>query len=214
MTAKSVLPLLLLAGLFSGTAAAHGHHHDKPQTEAQRKAAEGIFADKDVKDRQLSDWDGVWQSVEPYLASGELDPVMQAKAAKNGDKTAEEYRAYYTKGYKTDVDMIGIENNIIEFHRGNKVDQCEYQYAGYRILNYTSGKKGARYLFECKDKNSHAPKYIQFSDHIIAPEKAGHFHLYMGNESQEALLTQLDNWPTYYPYTMSGKDIVHEMLHH
>ena len=169
MTAKSVLPLLLLAGLFSGAAAAHGHHHDKPQTEAQRKAAEGIFADKDVKDRQLSDWDGVWQSVEPYLASGELDPVMQAKAAKNGDKTAEEYRAYYTKGYKTDVDMIGIENNIIEFHHGDKVDQCEYQYAGYRILNYTSGKKGARYLFECKDKNSHAPKYIQFSDHIIAP---------------------------------------------
>lgn len=147
MTAKSVLPLLLLAGLFSGAAVAHGHHHDKPQTEAQRKAAEGIFADKDVKDRQLSDWDGVWQSVEPYLASGELDPVMQAKAAKNGDKTAKEYRAYYTKGYKTDVDMIGIENNIIEFHRGDKVDQCEYQYAGYRILNYTSGKKGARYLF-------------------------------------------------------------------
>ncbi|NGE24304.1 metal-binding protein ZinT, partial [Klebsiella pneumoniae] len=34
MTAKSVLPLLLLAGLFSSAAVAHGHHHDKPQTEA------------------------------------------------------------------------------------------------------------------------------------------------------------------------------------
>ncbi|WP_413483154.1 metal-binding protein ZinT [Morganella psychrotolerans] len=214
MITKTIISALLTAGLLSGTAMAHGHHHDKPQTPAQRKAAEGIFNDKDVQNRNLSDWDGVWQSVAPYLAGGELELVMQAKAAKNKDKTAEEYRDYYAKGYKTDVDMIGIENNIIEFHRGDKVDQCEYHYAGYRVLNYTSGKKGVRYLFECKDKNSHSPKFIQFSDHIIAPEKAEHFHLYMGNESQDALLTQLDNWPTYYPYTMNGKDIVHDMLHH
>ncbi|BBG59556.1 Cadmium-induced protein ZinT [Providencia rustigianii] len=214
MTTKNILRLLLLTSLFSGTAIAHGHHHDKQQTEAQRKAASGIFEDKDVKDRKLSDWDGVWQSVEPYLTNGTLDPVMQAKAEKNKDKTVEEYRTYYTKGYKTDVDMIGIENNIIEFHRGDKVEQCEYTYSGYRILTYTSGKKGVRYLFECKDKNSHAPKFIQFSDHIISPEKAAHFHLYMGNESHEALLVQLDNWPTYYPYSMNEKDIVHEMLYH
>lgn len=214
MITKSIISALLMGGLLSSTAMAHGHHHDKPQTQAQRKAAEGTFDAKDVQNRTLSDWDGVWQSVEPYLASGELDPVMQAKATKNKDKTAEEYRAYYTNGYKTDVDMIGIENNIIEFHRGDKVEQCEYHYAGYRVLNYTSGKKGARYLFECKDKNSKAPKFIQFSDHIIAPEKAEHFHLYMGNESQEALLAEMDNWPTFYPYTMSGNDIVHEMLHH
>lgn len=211
---KNILSLLVLAGLFSHTAMAHEHHHDKPQTEAQRNAAKGIFDNSDVKDRQLSDWDGVWQSVEPYLTNGTLDPVMQDKSAKNKDKTAQEYRDYYAKGYKTDVDMIGIENNTIEFHRGDKVSQCQYDYAGYRVLNYSSGKKGVRYLFECKDKDSQAPKFIQFSDHIIAPEKAGHFHLYMGNESQEALLTQLDNWPTYYPYSMSGKDIVHEMTHH
>lgn len=214
MITKTIISALLTAGLLSSTAMAHGHHHDKTQTPAQRRAAEGIFDAKDVQNRNLSDWDGVWQSVEPYLTSGELDSVMQAKATKNKDKTAEEYRAYYAEGYKTDVDMIGIENNIIEFHRGDKVDQCEYHYAGYRVLNYTSGKKGVRYLFECKDKNSQAPKFIQFSDHIIAPEKAEHFHLYMGDESQDALLTQLDNWPTYYPYTMNGKDIVHDMLHH
>ncbi|MEX9947690.1 metal-binding protein ZinT [Providencia alcalifaciens] len=214
MMTKNILSLLVLASLFSHTAMAHGHHHDKPQTEAQRNAAKGIFENSDVKDRKLSDWDGVWQSVEPYLANGTLDPVMQDKAAKNKDKTAQEYRDYYAKGYKTDVDMIGIENNIIEFHRGDKVAQCQYDYAGYRVLNYSSGKKGVRYLFECKDKKSQAPKFIQFSDHIIAPEKAGHFHLYMGNESQEALLTQLENWPTYYPYSMSGKDIVHEMMEH
>ncbi|NLL32990.1 MAG: zinc ABC transporter substrate-binding protein AdcA, partial [Enterococcus cecorum] len=42
-------------------------------------------------------------------------------------------------------------------------------------------------------------KYLQFSDHAISPQKAGHFHLYFGNESQEALLNELENWPTYYP---------------
>ncbi|MFN6882930.1 ZinT/AdcA family metal-binding protein, partial [Proteus mirabilis] len=59
-----------------------------------------------------------------------------------------------------------------------------------------------------------APRFIQFSDHIIAPEKAQHFHLYMGNSSQDELLKELTNWPTYYPYSMKGEDIVHEMLYH
>ena len=49
---------------------AHGHHHEKVRTQAQIDAANGIFEDKDVLNRSLSDWDGVWQSVEPYLRSG------------------------------------------------------------------------------------------------------------------------------------------------
>ncbi|MFN6886351.1 ZinT/AdcA family metal-binding protein, partial [Escherichia coli] len=27
-------------------------------------------------------------------------------------------------------------------------------------------------------------------------------------------LKELTNWPTYYPYSMKGEDIVHEMLYH
>ncbi|CRL64245.1 MULTISPECIES: metal-binding protein ZinT [Proteus] len=213
---RPILSCVLIMGLLSSAMSvlAHGHHHEKVQTQSQRDAANGIFEDKDVLDRQLSDWEGVWQSVEPYLLSGELDEVLQKKAETKKDKTVEEYRAYYTQGYKTDVDMIGIENNIIEFHRGENVDSCEYHYDGYRILHYESGKKGVRYLFRCDDAKSQAPKFIQFSDHIIAPEKAGHFHLYMGNTSQDELLKELSNWPTYYPYSMKADDIVHEMLYH
>ncbi|HCH49945.1 MAG TPA: metal-binding protein ZinT [Proteus sp.] len=213
---KPFLSCVFIMGLLGSTMSvlAHGHHHEKQKTQAQRDAANGIFEDKDVLDRQLSDWEGVWQSVEPYLRSGELDVVLQAKAEAKKDKTVEEYRAYYAQGYKSDVDMIGIENNIIEFHRGENVASCEYHYDGYRILNYTSGKKGVRYLFRCDDSKSQSPKFIQFSDHIIAPEKAEHFHLYMGNTSQDELLTELTHWPTYYPYSMKGDDIVHEMLHH
>ncbi|WP_129232626.1 metal-binding protein ZinT [Cronobacter condimenti] len=211
---KKLALLLGMGLLLTGTQSfAHGHHHGKPLTETERKASEGVFDDKDVKDRALSDWDGVWQSLNPYLLNGDLDSVL-AKKAQAGDKTVEEYRAYYKKGYATDVEMIGIENNVMEFHVGETVSSCEYKYNGYKILHYTSGKKGVRYLFECTDSASKAPKFVQFSDHTIAPRASAHFHLYKGNTSQEALLKEMDNWPTYYPYQLSKAQIVDEMLHH
>ncbi|MEQ4453498.1 metal-binding protein ZinT [Kosakonia sp. YIM B13605] len=210
---KSAFVLGMGVLLMSAQTLAHDHHHGKPLTEVERKASEGIFDDKDVNDRALSDWDGIWQSVNPYLLSGALDPVLEKKA-KQGGKSVEEYRAYYQKGYATDVEMIGIENNVMEFHVGKTVNSCRYDYAGYKILTYTSGKKGVRYLFECKDAQSKAPKYVQFSDHIIGPRQSKHFHIFMGNESQEALLKEMDNWPTYYPYNMTKAQIVDEMLHH
>ncbi len=210
------LPAVFGAALLlsSTLAFAHAHHnHGAPLTEVERLASAGIFDDNNVQERELSDWDGVWESLYPYLLAGELDPVLQAKA-KKGDKSVEEYRAYYKKGYATDIDMIGIENNVIEFHRGEHVDACEYRSAGYKILQYVSGKKGVRYLFECTDSASKAPEFVQFSDHIITARKSQHFHIFMGNDSQEALLKEMDNWPTYYPYTLSKTQIIDEMLHH
>ncbi len=199
----------------SGQALAHGHHsHGVPLTETEQKAAEGVFADNNVRDRALSDWDGMWQSVYPYLVSGELDPVFKKKAEKDKSKTTDEIKAYYRKGYATDVEMIGIEKGVMEFHTGNQVASCKYDYAGYKILTYQSGKKGVRYLFECKDADSKAPKYVQFSDHIIAPRQSSHFHIFMGNTSQAALLEEMENWPTYYPYQLNAKQVVDEMLHH
>ncbi|NDJ55695.1 metal-binding protein ZinT [Enterobacteriaceae bacterium 4M9] len=200
--------------LSSALAFAHGNHsHGTPLTAVEQQASEGIFDDNNVQDRALSDWDGVWESLYPYLLAGDLDPVLRQKA-KKGDKTLEAYRAYYQKGYATDIDMIGIENNVIEFHRGEKIAACEYRYSGYKILYYTSGKKGVRYLFECSDTTSKAPRFVQFSDHIITARKSQHFHIFMGNDSQEALLKEMDSWPTYYPYTLSKAQIIDEMLHH
>lgn len=214
MIMKKSAFILGMGVLLSGTQSfAHDHHHGKPLTEVERKASEGLIDDKDVKDRALSDWDGIWQSLNPYLLNGDLDPVLEKKA-RQGDKTVEAWRDYYKKGYATDVEMIGIENNVMEFHVGKAVNSCHYDYAGYKILTYTSGKKGVRYLFECKDPQSNAPKFVQFSDHIIAPRQSQHFHIFMGNESQEALLKEMDNWPTYYPYNMTKDQIIEEMLHH
>lgn len=210
----SKIAVALGALLLSGYALAHGHSHGKPLSEMEQKAAGGVFDNKDVKDRDLSDWDGVWQSVYPYLQSGDLDPVFKKKAEKDKTKTAEEIKEYYRKGYVTDVGMIGIENGVMEFHVGDKVNACKYDYAGHKILTYKSGKKGVRYLFECKDASSQAPKFVQFSDHIIAPRKSTHYHIFMGNTSQEALLEEMDNWPTYYQYQLTKEQVVDEMLHH
>lgn len=211
----SIIALSVCVSLTSFNSFAHGKHsHEHQQSEAARKASEGIFADKDVKDRPLSDWDGVWQSINPYLLQGDLDPVLADKAQKNKNKTIEEYREYYKKGYATDITMIGIENNTIDFHTSEAVNSCQYSYSGFKIMHYDSGKKGVRYLYECKDASSKAPKYVQFSDHIIEPQKSQHFHVYMSNESQEKLLKEMDNWPTFYPITLDKDDIVHEMLHH
>ena len=69
----------------------------------------GYFDDKDVKDRELSDWSGEWQSVYPYLQDGTLDQVFEYKSLLNKDKTAQEYKEYYTKGYQTDVSKIAID---------------------------------------------------------------------------------------------------------
>ena len=55
------------------------------------------------KIRSLKDWQGTWQSVYPLVAKGELDQVFHYKAKLNPKKTAEDYRAYYEKGYRTDV---------------------------------------------------------------------------------------------------------------
>ncbi|MGB9097094.1 ZinT/AdcA family metal-binding protein, partial [Erwinia sp.] len=154
------------------------------------------------------------QSVYPLLQSGDLDPVFRKKAEKDKGKTFEEIKAYYRKGYATKIENIGIENGTMEFHVGEQVSACKYDYAGYKILNYDSGKKGVRYLFECKDASSNAPKFVQFSDHIIGPRKSTHFHIFTGSTSQEALLKEMDSWPTYYPYQMMNEQVVDEMLHH
>lgn len=130
--------MTLGALLVSGQLFAHSHGHQ--MTEAEQKAANGVFADKDVKDRKLSDWDGTWQSVYPFLLDGSLDPVFRKKAQKD-NKTFDEIKAYYRTGYATDVEAIGIENNVMEFHKGKEVSRCQYDYSGYKILTYASGKK-------------------------------------------------------------------------
>jgi len=174
----------------------------------------GYFEDSAVKDRKLSDYAGEWQSVYPYLLDGTFDQVWDYKAKLKGDMTFDEYKAYYDTGYKTDVNQINITDNTMEFVAGDKKEKFTYKYVGYKILTYKKGNRGVRFLFEATDANAGNYKYVQFSDHNIAPVKTGHFHIYFGGESQDKLLEELENWPTYYPVGLTGLEIGQEMLAH
>ncbi|MBX5039336.1 ZinT family metal-binding protein [Rhizobium lentis] len=191
----------------SGNNHNHSHSHDK-----MGSTYDGYFDDDQVKARELSDWEGDWQSVYPYLVDGTLDPVMADKA-KHGDKSAGEYRAYYDTGYKTDVDRIVINGKKVTFFRGKDSVVGDYETDGHEILTYKKGNRGVRFIFRKSAGDDAAPRFIQFSDHIVAPEKADHYHLYWGND-RAALLNEVTNWPTYYPASLSGKQIAEEMLSH
>lgn len=179
----------------------------------------GYFDDKDVKDRELSDWSGEWQSVYSFLQDGTLDQVFEYKSLLNKDKTAQEYKEYYTKGYQTDVSKIAIDGKkmTMTFTKtdGSSVTHT-YRYDGYKILTYSSGKKGVRYLFTATDSQAadNPYQYVQFSDHQIDPTSSAHFHIFFGNSSQEEILKEMDNWPTYYPGKLSGFEIAQEMVSH
>lgn len=190
--------------------------NDKEMAEAEKEKTvyNGYFEDADVKDRALSDWAGDWQSVYPFLQDGTLDQVFDYKAKMDKKMTADEYKEYYTTGYQTDVAQIKITDNTMTFIFDDGTEkEANYVYSGKEILNYSAGNRGVRFLFESTDEDA-AFKYIQFSDHMISPGASHHFHIYFGNESHEALLEEMEHWPTYYPTGMSGLEIAQEMLSH
>ncbi|WP_299424568.1 metal-binding protein ZinT [uncultured Shimia sp.] len=184
----------------------HAHKHD------QKKAEPKLIDDSKVQARALSDWENDWQSVYPFLQDGTLDPVLEHKA-ESGKKTAEEYRAYYETGFKTDVDRIQISGDTVAFFKDGKPVQGTYQADGYEILTYKSGNQGIRFVYEKSGGDAAAPQFIQFSDHEMVPTKVDHYHLYWGND-RAALLEEVTNWPTYFPAAWSGADIVKNMTGH
>ena len=189
--------------------AQHSHSHEE---EAKRIHA-GYFEDSQVQDRSLSDWEGDWQSVYPHLLEGTLDEVFVHKAEHAGDMTAHQYKDYYEAGYKTETERIVIQGNRITFFKNGEEYGGDYRYDGYEILTYEAGNRGVRYIFKLEEPAEGLPLYIQFSDHGISPNDAGHYHLYSG-EDREALLEEVTNWPTYYPSGMTGHEIAHEMMAH
>lgn len=189
------------------TVLAAGHNHDEEKT-----VAHGYFEDDQIQPRELSDWEGEWQSIYPFLKDGTLDPVMEHKA-EHGEKSADEYRAYYDTGFATDVDQITIAGDEVTFTTANGAVTGTYKTDGYEVLTYEKGNRGVRYIFARSGGDDAAPATIQFSDHHIAPEKVDHFHLYWGDDRAK-MLEELTNWPTYFPADLTGAQIVEDMMAH
>ncbi|MCD2177671.1 ZinT family metal-binding protein [Rhizobium sp. C1] len=199
-------PQFMASGAVNAAEKAHTHDHGSD------KVYKGYFEDADIKDRTLADWQGDWQSLYPLLKDGTLDKFLEHKA-KSGDKTVDQYREYYTKGYATDVDRIVIAGDKVTFYRAGKLTEATYADDGRETLAYKKGNRGVRYIFKKTSGDASMPQYIQFSDHRIAPEKSGHYHLFWGND-RAATLAELNNWPTYYPADLSREDVLHEMMEH
>lgn len=198
----------------SGEAPAHDEVHDGAHAHdhGDEQVYKGYFENAQIAERTLADWEGEWQSVYPYLRDGALDPVM-ARKAEHGDKSAADYEAYYEAGYRTDVDRITIDGDLVTFVRAGTPFAARYASDGYEILTYEKGNRGVRFIFEKVAGDAAAPRFIQFSDHRIAPAAADHYHLYWGDD-RAAVLAELTNWPTYYPASMNADEIVAEMNAH
>ena len=93
-------------------------------------------------------------------------------------------------------------------------DDSDGIYVGYYIQNWSTGTKAAMYRFEAEDKDSGAPVYIEFNDHMIEPAAAEHFHIRMSNESFDAIVNPENSWPTFFPADMTGEEICEHMEGH
>ena len=183
----------------------HAHDHSKEVS---------TFEDHEVQDRSLSDWEGSWQSADPFALDGTLDDAFAAMA-EEGEMTADEYKTYYQNGYKTDITNIDIAGDHIAFtyEDGEKVGS-DYKYIGYYIQNWSTGTKAAMYRFEAVDRTSGAPIYIEFNDHMIESAAPEHFHIRMSNESFDAIVDPEKSWPTFFPADMTGEDLCEHMEGH
>lgn len=180
----------------------HEHHHGKEVS---------TFEDNEVKDRGLSDWEGSWQSPYPLVLDGTLDEAWEEKS-EDGKMTAQEYKEYYKTGYKTDIASLTIKGNKITYKYDNgKSVSAKYKYVGYFIQVWSGGTKAAMYRFESMDKKSTAPRFIEINDHMIEPAEAEHFHLRMSNISFDAIEDPEKYWPTFFPASMSGKEIAEHL---
>ncbi|RAN64067.1 hypothetical protein B8A44_03085 [Dolosigranulum pigrum] len=191
-------------------------HHGTDGDEVASRIYSGFFYNDEIEARELSDWEGQWQSVHTYLADGDLDEVMEhkAEAADDPEKTAEHYKEYYTKGYETDIQYIDIHGSEVTFtdEKGEQ-QSADYEHDGHEVLEYERGNRGVRFVFKRVGNNDKMPKYIQFSDHAIAPQEALHYHLYWGDDRQE-LLDEVEHWPTYYPIDYTIEQIKADMMAH
>ena len=169
------------------------------------------FDDSEVKDRTLSEWDGSWQSTNPYLLDGSLDEVWEYKAENDDTMTADDYKNKYTIAYDTDVVTINIKAPTIEYVTADKTIKADYDYSGFYIRTKDDGLKQVRYKFEKKSGDDDAAKYIVFSDHNIEPSEPEHFHLYSGNDGFDTLVEEGTHFPTYYPSDLTAEDIVDEL---
>ena len=187
----------------------HEHDHDHDDDEHEHKHEK-----KEVsEDRTLSDYEGEWQSVYPFMDERFKKETASYMAEAEGFDSEDEAWDFFYKGNETDTRYVNIKGNSIEFIKedGTKTSGI-YEYDGF--YSDCWGETSIRYQFKNTDSKSDAPKYVQFDDHLNYPAQAEHFHVYCGDDAK-AMLDIKYNWPTYYPADIKSEDdMIHEFLKH
>ena len=176
----------------------HSHSHEKKEVS---------------EDRTLSDYEGEWQSLYPFMDEKFKKETVSYMAEAEGFDDEKEAWDFFYKGNETDIRYVNIKGSKIEFVKEDGTKETgTYAYDGF--YSDCWGETSIRYQFKNTDKNSNAPAYVQFDDHLNYPSKAEHFHLYCGDDAK-AMLDIKYNWPTYYPADIQSEDdMIHEFLKH
>ena len=187
----------------------HDHDHDHDDDEHEHSHEKKAVSE----DRTLSDYEGEWQSVYPFMSEKFKEETASYMAKAEGFDSEDEAWDFFYKGNETDTRYVNIKGDTIEFIKedGTKTSGT-YEYDGF--YSDCWGETSIRYQFKNTDSASDAPKYVQFDDHLNFPHKAEHFHIYCGDDA-EKMLDIMYNWPTYYPAEIESEDdMIHEFLKH
>ncbi len=186
----------------------HEHDHDHEHEEIE---------EEDIKDRELSDFAGNWQSLYPLLEAGELDEYVEHHAEEH-EKPAEEVKKELEEKWGCDVTAVSIDGTKIEFTYADGTKKSgEYKYAEYSpILNDDGDIHAVRYQYEAVSGDS--PKYVILNDHGYEPANAKHFHICYGDDADfDTTVKNFTYNPFFIPEGLDGEkavEILEEHSHH
>ena len=174
--------------------------------ESEHEHEHAEINEADIKDREITDFAGSWQSLYPFLESGDLDEYVKAHAEEN-DESEAEVREELAGKWNCDATEISVNNNKISFtYKDGSKKSGEYKYAGYSPILADDGDIHAvMYQFEAVSGDS--PKYVMFNDHGYEPANAEHFHIYYGDDVD--FKTTKENFaynPFFIPAGLNGEE--------
>ena len=182
--------------------------------ESEHEHEHAEINEADIKNRELTDFAGSWQSLYPFLESGDLDEYVKSHAEEN-DEPEDEVREELTEKWNCDATEINVDENKISFtYKDGSKKSGEYKYAGYSPILADDGDIHAViYQFEAVSGDS--PKYVMFNDHGYEPANAEHFHIYYGDDVD--FKTTKENFaynPFFIPAGLNGKEALEVLEGH
>ena len=183
----------------------HEHDHDHEHEEIE---------EEDIKDRELTDFAGNWQSLYPLLEAGELDEYVEHHAEEH-EEPAEEVKKELEEKWGCDVTAVSVDGTKIEFTFADGTKKSgDYKYAGYSPVLADDGDiQAVRYQYEAVSGDS--PKFVMFNDHGYEPGNAEHFHIYYGDrEDFEKTLESFSFNPFFIHEGLNGEEAVEVLEGH